>query len=316
MTSRQGIQVGQTYDKAKSFSEHNLGRLREAVKPHIPTDAIIATFGSYARREASDLSDIDYVIISNDISSLSRPSEEVEKAIKSIVEIEPSPDGAFGKVIQRSEILKNLGGDQDSNQSLTRRLLLLLEGEWLAGEAHFKELRRELIERYVAATKRDHQLALFLLNDIIRYWRTMTVDYMYKTTEASKPWAIRNIKLVFSRKLMYASGLFSVAMTADRSEAAKVDILEKLFEMPALDRLCYICGDARFSNAFSCYELFLSQIDSSDVRDRLKKIETDDHSDPIFRKLKNEGHHFTRELLSLFEQTFHATHPIRRAVMF
>jgi len=308
--------VGHIYDKAKSFSENKLERLREAVSPHIPTDAIVATFGSYARREASELSDIDYVIISNDRNSLSRPSEEVESAIKSIVDIEPSPDGAFGKIIQRSEILRNLGGEQDSNQSLTRRLLLLLEGEWLAGEAHFKELRRELIERYVSATKRDHQLALFLLNDMIRYWRTMTVDYMYKTTEASKPWAIRNIKLVFSRKLMYASGLFSVAMTDDRSETAKSDVLEQLFSMPALDRMDYICGDSRFSNAFKCYELFLSQIDNAEVRNRLKKIEADDHSDPIFRKLKNEGHHFTRELLSLFEQTFHATHPIRRAVMF
>lgn len=308
--------MGQIYEKAKLFSENNLERLRAAVQPHIPTDAIVATFGSYARREASELSDIDYVIISNDRESLSKPSEQVEVAIKSIVDIEPSADGAFGKVIQRSDILRNLGGEQDSNQSLTRRLLLLLEGEWLAGEAHFNELRRQLIERYVAATKRDHQLALFLLNDTIRYWRTMTVDYMYKTTEASKPWAIRNIKLVFSRKLMYASGLFSVAMTADRSEADKVDILEKLFSMPALDRMSYICGDARFSNAFSCYELFLSQIDNADVRDRLKEIKTDDHSDPVFRKLKNEGHHFTRELLSLFEQTFHTTHPIRRAVMF
>lgn len=308
--------MGQVYEKAKLFSEDNLRRLRAAVKPHIPADAIVATFGSYARREASALSDIDYIIISNDPESLSKPSEEVEEAIKSIVDIEPSPDGAFGKVIQRSDILKNLGGEQDSNQSLTRRLLLLLEGEWLAGEAHFNELRRQLIERYVAATKRDHQLALFLLNDTIRYWRTMTVDYMYKTTEASKPWAIRNIKLVFSRKLMYASGLFSVAMTADRSETDKVDILEKLFSMPALDRMGYICGDARFSNAFSCYELFLSQIDSADVRERLKKIDADDHSDAVFRKLKNEGHHFTRELLSLFEQTFHSTHPIRRAVMF
>ena len=140
--------MGQVYEKAKLFSEDNLRRLRAAVKPHIPADAIVATFGSYARREASALSDIDYIIISNDPESLSKPSEEVEEAIKSIVDIEPSPDGAFGKVIQRSDILKNLGGEQDSNQSLTLRLLLLLEGEWLAGEAHFNELRRQLIERY------------------------------------------------------------------------------------------------------------------------------------------------------------------------
>ena len=65
------------------------------------------------------------------------------------------------------------------------------------------DLRREILERYVANEIADHQLALFLLNDIIRYYRTVAVDYEFKTIENEdpKPWALRNIKLVFSRKL-------------------------------------------------------------------------------------------------------------------
>jgi hypothetical protein len=82
-------------------------------------------------------------------------------------------------------------------------MLLLLEGEWLVNEAGFHSLRREILQRYIGDKMTDHQLSLFLLNDVIRYYRTMAVDYEFKTNEGDKPkpWGIRNIKLVFSRKL-------------------------------------------------------------------------------------------------------------------
>ena len=144
----------------------------------------------------------------------------------------------------------------------------------------------------------------------------MTTDYMYKTTEDGKPWAIRNIKLVFSRKLMYASGVFSVGMTVDRSEAAKIDILDNLFSLPAMERMNAICGVGRLAKATASYNLFLKRMEDPEVREALKEIPPGDHDHKIFRELKNEGHNFTRELLLAFESTFHSTHPIRRAVIF
>ena len=164
----------------------------------------------------------------------------------------------------------------------------------------------------------DHQLALFLLNDIIRYYRTVAVDYEFKNSENNKPkpWAIRNVKLVFSRKLLYASGLFSIAMTADRARDEKIEILDDLFGRPVMERMMVICGEERMKPVLESYNRFLAILEDSVGRDHLEKLDQTERGDPRFRHIKNEGHHFTRELLKVFESTFDSTHPIRRAVVF
>ncbi len=307
------------YERSLEYSECQLSKIRDRLKElSLDNAALLVCCGSYARREASEQSDIDYVMVSDDTETATDLNQRVGSEICSIVPNSPSEDGAFGKPVSRSEILANIGGDDDSNKNITRRILLLLEGEWLFNKEGLRDFRREILERYIGEGMTDHQLALFLLNDIIRYYRTVAVDYEFKISGNGipKPWAIRNIKLVFSRKLLYASGLFSIAMTADRARNEKIEMLEDLFDRPVMERMIKICGKAAMEPVLTSYNCFLEKLEDLKTRKYLETLEIEKRNDPIFREIKNEGHHFTRELLKVFESTFDSTHPIHRAVIF
>jgi hypothetical protein len=77
-----------------------------------------------------------------------------------------------------------------------------------------------------------------------------------------------------------------------------------------------ICGKPEMGPVLASYDRFLHRLEDKATRAHLEGLQPDQRNDPLFRELKNEGHHFTRELLRLFERTFDSTHPIRRAIVF
>jgi hypothetical protein len=72
--------------------------------------------GSFARREASSGSDIDFSIVTCEAGSCEPAwAKAVREAIAAIVPVAPAEDGAFARAEHIETLISNIGGDQDDN---------------------------------------------------------------------------------------------------------------------------------------------------------------------------------------------------------
>lgn len=304
-------------ERARGFSQERLSRLRGLMPTVVPTDVVVVACGSYARQEASAASDFDYFTIAPTYEAAPDWAAALRDGIAGIVTVAPADDGAFGKVETLQRMVRNIGGQGDDNQKLTRRMLFLLEGRPLSADALSRHVRRAILDRYVGAMPAGEPLALVLLHDVIRYYRTMAVDYEYKITEGErpKPWGLRNVKLMFSRKLLYAGGLFSIAATLDAAPDAMADRLEALLDLLVTDRIGAICGPARAAPMLESYDRFLALLEDGAIRRRLEALTLGDHAAPVLSEIKVEGRRFRAALLKLFHDRFEPGHPIHSALV-
>lgn len=300
------------------YSNNKIIELRAKLEEFSGRPYAIVIGGSYARREASLQSDLDYFVIFDQNAARDNLDIDLVQINAKIREVVPKAAAAGGAFEQKeciADMLNNVGGQKDFNDKFTRRILFLIEGEWLCNEELYNDYRCRVIDKYVRNTITDHQLTLFFLNDLIRYYRTVCVDFEFKTFEDGKPWGTRNIKLMFSRKLIYFSGILVCAETAQQTYKDKVKIMKELLALTPIERIQKICGD-RAKKALTYYDIFLEQFALEETRMMTDGVTDDrDTHSPEFRRLKNFGHHFSFALSQLIKETYDSTHPIHRALI-
>lgn len=303
-------------ERARERSDLAIAKLRERCAEVVgkTDDLVIGINGSYARREAVEASDLDmFVLFRDDMARAARVKDALWGAIKEIGLSPPSPGGVFEEPLPIGQLRDNIGGREDSNTTITRRLLLLLEGNWLFNQPGFDELRMSLLEAYAPADLRTDQICLFLLNDIIRYWRTICVDYEFKIKTGAKAKLIRLVKLRFSRMILYFAGVLAVAETRGLERAAKIDRLGALLAHPPLERIEAICGDDA-APAIGHYTFFLEKMDCASDRKELESIAVD--APPrIFEELRGRADDFRRTLVQLLRAKYDEDHPILTALI-
>lgn len=297
----------------------------------IPRDTAFVVFGSLARGELTAGSDVDWTLL------VDGPADEahlkvVQAITRHLTRLEyknPGRTAMFGGLTFSHELIHRIGGEQDSNRNTTQRILLLLESECIGSDVLVRErVIGQLLKRYIEDDHeyrpyqdRTPQIPRFLLNDVVRYWRTLAVDFAAKRREREgEGWALRNFKLRMSRKLIFAAGLaacvscklrpseqlrseniesdddFCAAMAAfllDRMRCTPLEILARtILEFDALE-----AG----RSIYESYDSFLGILADDEQRAHLKGLDVRSASaDPLFQKARGIGQQFQQGLSKLF----------------
>lgn len=235
--------------------EYSLGRVNElkdrisvAAKPIQLEGLTIFTVGSYGRLEASEHSDIDLFFVYEKGPTERRTNEMrlFGRLIELVEELDfpkLSNDAQYLQSHVVKDVLAHLGGaEDDSRNYFTTRMLLLLESRPLYGQEAYQSVIAQILESYIRdyPTHASNFRPWFLLNDIMRFWKTLLLNYENKRNrdqdrdeQNPKP-RVKNFKLKYSR----ATTCFAtICAIGSLTEAASLDSLTEIVAETPRERL-------------------------------------------------------------------------------
>ncbi|MDP1680201.1 MAG: hypothetical protein Q8L39_00305 [Burkholderiales bacterium] len=230
--------------------------------------------GSLARQETGRVSDLDLFFIgycpTRDANkrSIMRTHEIQIFAdlikLNSDLKLEPfSADGQYLKIHELDHIIGGTGSLEDDSENLfTTRLLLLLESKVIAGQPVYEQAVDRVLEMYFRDGRGRHDFRpLFLLNDILRYWRTLCLNYERDRFQPGKPWWKRNLNLKFPRKLTVFSTILAIIATrlATAEDFKLIAVMTPMERLAfSLDKIADSSLEVGFSSVLNDYEDFLA----------------------------------------------------------
>ena len=238
----------------RNFSTQQLEKVHSSIQKFdyltdLP-DLCIYVTGSYGRLEASLHSDLDLFFINKGSEDRNRVPATTKtlldahliRAAKALHLPDFSADGKYLSIHYLDDMKTTLGSsDDDFENRFTARLLLLLESQPLYNDDVYQVVLEEIVDSYF----RDYQdnrsdfRPLFLINDILRFCRTLCLNYEHRRkpsrddpSQQSKNHLL-NLKLKFSRLLICHS---AVALLSIRPTIAPEDVLQ-IVRLSPLERL-------------------------------------------------------------------------------
>jgi len=293
--------------RARDATREGLEARRAALGqlPH-QDDVAVVLMGSWGRAEVTAGSDDDFMVLvrGTDRDDVHPSIAEVE----TILDQGHGDQGMFGEPVASDELIGRIGLDGDTNTNLSLRMLFLLESVYATREDLHEAVTAELVDRYLDESVKDLRVPRFLLNDVVRYWRTMCVDFAGKERQGPEKWGIRNAKLRTARKVLFAGGLLPVLECSHFPRDEMPAFLLGQLRMPPTDRIAqaFLTHDASDAGgrALGAYDDFLGRLDDKDFREELESVTRDTSKEsPAFRDAARSGKDLERGLLALLFET-------------
>jgi hypothetical protein len=280
----------------------------------LPAASSLVLFGSWGRQEVTGGSDYDWGLLIED-RDVAVDGPTVARAVEALrVAFEDRPPGKqqyFGSAFYSEPLSGSIGLDSDSIRNLTRRMLLLLESTAVTGPEVRQRTIEAILERYFEH-HRDFRPPRFFVNDVIRYWRTICVDFEGKLKQdaargGEDRFVMRNAKLRTSRKMLYASGLLPLLLCQYVTLAKIRDFLRSQLSAPATDRVArafvHLGQPDEVLRMLAAYNEWLELIGDESKREQLKQLDRSTRfTSPVFQQVRSIGERLDQALTGvLFE---------------
>lgn len=267
--------IGYKYiTKYKKFSEDKITNLKEKIYNNCLTnnDIFVVAAGSYARKEAGECSDLDFMVFGDDKDTATSVDSEIRKIAQELKIHLPNSNGVFHP-LNPEDLIHNIGKKEEKFDELAQRLLLLMEPLPLYNEEKFVAYQKDILNMYFNEEYYLNKFPVFLLNDTIRYFRTICVNYQYSFTSDKSKWCLRNIKLRHSRITMYG-GLLFLILNSSKKDNKNEYIMQNINKTP-LEKIIEVCKDNDYvcDPILSLYDTFLKNINNEKIRDSLLNVD-------------------------------------------
>lgn len=326
--------------KARQEASRRIEEARAILEPHKADGFDIVGFGSLARREITAESDFDYLVLATEMPTdpdlaigLLNAADELRhrwatedgqaqngpRPVKG-----PGSSGVFACAVGAFDLVHQIGLQEDTNHSLTRRMLLLEESVSLLNGAVHSNVIHATLRRYLElGQSQPAKVPRFLLNDVTRYWHTITVDFQAKARTGPDEAGLRYLKLIIPRKILYAGTLMSLLLAGhDGWHPATAEALVDQFAMTPLERLVQGVATApkhvqdAMEGVVEVADHFLELSGDKQWRDLMKSSRKGGPSAPGFDDMRDKANVLQSHLETIFFDWDLINERSRRALVF